>query len=404
MNAAIKIRSFIRGGLDGLKKWWDEYQIFAAIVGLLIGVHFVGETLKDFLDLVWLRTGGDGTELCRILKSGLMNAALGILPCWWLIAKLNNKLDDFKCRKAKPSNSSDQDKRSWQDRLAQFVIRKPLRTVTFSVLLLLLVEWSIHALELLLHGNLSLQLLWLVGLVLAVYILAPAAHGLTFVRIQEEEFLPRKFLILFLSYNDGETIPSQNGINVLQYQRFEDDYYQLRKYCDGKGKQWNWEPCLRGIERQMAELERLYLIVSPKSKSKEQVGVFCWHIASYQNKGTLKNKNGKNLEVFVVGDTSAKPVPITFPEDSSTLPTVPDDLSGIDFEDYEQIEEAVKKAVDHADNKKETVIDITGGQKPNSLVGGILTLDNDLIVQYIQTGPEKKAKFYHIVRGPKLVL
>jgi hypothetical protein len=44
-----------------------------------------------------------------------------------------------------------------------------------------------------------------------------------------------------------------------------------------------------------------------------------------------------------------------------------------------------------------------GGQKPNSLVGGIMTIGTKVFVQYVQTGHQKRPVFYHIAKTPNLV-
>jgi hypothetical protein len=65
----------------------------------------------------------------------------------------------------------------------------------------------------------------------------------------------------------------------------------------------------------------------------------------------------------------------------------------VDFEDSFALITTIEKllmTLKHSFDPDEIAIDITSGQKVNSFVGGLLTLDDELLVQYIQTAPRNE--------------
>lgn len=385
--------------------WWDEYQIFFATVLVLIGAHFAGEVLKLLADVLCDLINANWPNWQDALRTGIasfvakwwqimINAVVGFILCWPMYYVLtHHPLYKSKRKQRVPAERAAS--RTWVKRLRDFPRKSPLTIVVFSTLFLVLVELTIHSLDSSFHGDVGWHLVWVLVLFLAVIVLAPAAHALTFVNIELEEAssVERKLLIMFLSDTDHPAPALPNGNSLLKHRSSAEDYQTLATYPPG-GERWNWEPCLRGIEKHARLLERLYIVAS--TQSARLVNAFCKHIEAYQRNGALKPA----LEVFAVDHQNPAPVKINLEAlASASGPS----LTGIDFEHYKQIESAIKSAVHHANDEAQTVLDITGGQKPNSLVGGIMTIGTKVFVQYVQTGHQKRSVFYYIAKTPNLV-
>lgn len=74
-------------------------------------------------------------------------------------------------------------------------------------------------------------------------------------------------------------------------------------------------------------------------------------------------------------------------------------VAQIDFENPKELIETVRQQFEgplRAVPRERIALDITSGQKVNSLVGGLLTLDDQVLVQYVQTGGKKKTRLYDI--------
>jgi succinyl-CoA synthetase beta subunit len=74
-------------------------------------------------------------------------------------------------------------------------------------------------------------------------------------------------------------------------------------------------------------------------------------------------------------------------------------VDGLDFEDLEAALSTIKIAVDHA-GEEEAIIDITGGQKPNTAAAVLFTVKRKTRAQYVQTNIPKGVVSYDIVTEP----
>ncbi len=383
--------------MNKCRHWLREYQLFLATVALLVGAHFIGEAIEAIWTIVVAANSAGRPGALQVIDTGVVaaapnwiGAAVGLISCWYMVSVLKpHRYWDMK-----PTSFDEEENRRplpLTERLLDFPTSGPRVTVFFSVCFLILVDFSIHFLDSLLHAELNWHWISLPLLLVATIWFARSAHLLDFVDIELEDpkGSPRKFLVLFLSETKSPVPTGRGGQSLLKYKKLSDDYQALEKNLS-ESERWNWEPCLRGIEIHAGTLERLYVIASKASIS--QVDAFCAHIRAYQASGVLR----RELKIYPVDHARKSLQPI---EDEGGGRT---HGAGIDFEDYMQIKQAIRHAVDHAGDEGETVIDITGGQKPNSLVGGIMTLDRDLLVQYVQTGNDKKPRFYRIVKKPNL--
>ncbi len=73
-------------------------------------------------------------------------------------------------------------------------------------------------------------------------------------------------------------------------------------------------------------------------------------------------------------------------------------FEGLDFENFDQLTDALLcliRKFKHAEN--DIMIDITGGQKPTSIVGASVTFNQKIKAQYVQTGGENEVRSYDVV-------
>ncbi len=137
-----------------------------------------------------------------------------------------------------------------------------------------------------------------------------------------------------------------------------------------EGTRWSWQQMLRCIEPHKDRLKHIYLIGSPCLAGDEKKGSYnslC--AAEFLINCYLKNSNVK---------VHKHPAPV-------------------DFEDFDGLTDAFNKAIagfrQEGISEKHIIIDITGGQKPASIAGAIVTLDKNVTFQYVQTIPDTAGKY-----------
>ncbi len=202
---------------------------------------------------------------------------------------------------------------------------------------------------------------------------------------------PHKGLIILLStptmginvtFNTGIQLWSINnkGTSVdFNGQSLDDDVEALALSPIG----CNWEMLMRGINANLPKLEKVILICSA-------VG---------------KKPNGDPLPGSVSNYEDAKQIidHYTMPNDEVSIVTkFPDDMNGVDFEDLDALTHVLQDAIDYLHHKcqiphREILIDVTGGQKVTSIAGALITLKNEVKIQYVPTGNTNTIKLYNTV-------
>lgn len=137
----------------------------------------------------------------------------------------------------------------------------------------------------------------------------------------------------------------------------------------------NWEPLLRGIEPHTRHqtLQHIYILGSSGTKSShaqiDRVKPFLTHM--------LENHGAPELH--------------TWPSDE-----------GIDFEDLDELKEAIESITRNARemklSEKDIMIDCTGGQKTTSIAAALASLHHqNLEFQYVQTGGDKQVLSFNVI-------
>lgn len=141
------------------------------------------------------------------------------------------------------------------------------------------------------------------------------------------------------------------------------------------GLRWNWEQLLRAVHPHRACLKRLYLLGSaPGSDPKADPG-------SHRELELCKTFLQHYLQ-------ATKTDIIIWPH-------------AMDFEDVKEVRDQLLAVIQHDEDEhggsdQGLCIDITGGQKPASIAGTIVTLNRRATIQYVQTLPPKEAHRYDL--------
>lgn len=211
--------------------------------------------------------------------------------------------------------------------------------------------------------------------------------------LKEEPTEKRKHLVLFLS-NLRSEFEKTGGIP--EWLKLSDDIHRDIKYIESKKKEnpyWKWEMPLRAIAYHLGEgtqkgktLETVTIICSKESI--RQINLFyniCMQYTLLRNKTfyLLTKKSEHNTIVSLASSTDI------------TL------FHGYDFEDFNEIVGAMESLLYEFGSKKylhkDIMVDITGGQKPTSIVAAAMTFNLKIKAQYVQTNDPCKIKSYDVV-------
>lgn len=210
----------------------------------------------------------------------------------------------------------------------------------------------------------------------------------------ENEAEKRKHIILFLS-NLPKELEKSEGIPIW-LQLTNNIYEDLKRIEELKEKKpslrWQWEMPIRGIMHHVGKtkeakvLKSVTLICSGESLS--QAHLFINICKRYKQLSTivfhiLAQKDGQTELIDYHAQENIK------------------FLQGYDFEAFDKLSHAIwimfrefkeRKYHDH-----ETMIDITSGQKPNSIVGAAMTFNRKIKAQYVQTNPPWNVISYDVI-------
>lgn len=148
---------------------------------------------------------------------------------------------------------------------------------------------------------------------------------------------------------------------------------------------WPWEMPLRAIKKHLDKLETVILICSWESLI--QVHFFldlCRHYPVLANRRfMLLLLKGEEARLF---DTASQFSLTNFP--------------ALDFENFAELfqsfSDLFQQVADLGYHEKDVMIDLTGGQKPNSVVAALFTFNRKIKAQYIQTNHPWKVISYDI--------
>ena len=206
--------------------------------------------------------------------------------------------------------------------------------------------------------------------------------------LPSEEAEKRKHLVLFLSVLPKE-LEKSNGIpkGLQLSQDINEDIRKIEALKKAnQDPRWSWEMPLRAMCHHLGRLETATVICSKKSIS--QVKMFLEICRSY---GQLNS-----ISFFLLAQKSGRSELIRLSSQADF-----GSFQGFDFESFDELSQAMwillREYKKRGYSENETVIDITGGQKPTSVVGASMTFNRRVRTQYIQTDFPWRALTYEVI-------
>lgn len=190
--------------------------------------------------------------------------------------------------------------------------------------------------------------------------------------LQQVKTRASRALILLLSTPDPEPeaysfpmkINKKGIMAILEGKSLSHDIEALNEI------RWNWQQILRAIKPHKDRLKYLYLIGSKDS-------------------GTIKKGSFNYLDGAITFVMQYCPGTRFYRADTP-----------VDFEDIESLIEILYQAIKTLKNEglseSDIMIDITGGQKVTSIAGAVITLNNSIRFQYVQTNPPYEVTAYDL--------
>lgn len=196
---------------------------------------------------------------------------------------------------------------------------------------------------------------------------------------------PIEQLVIFVS--PPTTVPertAQAGRDTLQFRRAGEGPLLLSgrlgddvKAMDALGFH-NWQQMLRAIEPHQHRLKHVFLMSSPNTSGSAAVPRAAGSRAELAEGSYAYRQLARDLLALYLPQTRTR-IHLSRP---------------VDFEDSDDLVPVLRAIQTSASRRcplKSFAIDVTGGQKTNSIVGAALTLLSESTVQYVQTAPRKSA-------------
>lgn len=206
--------------------------------------------------------------------------------------------------------------------------------------------------------------------------------------LSNEEAEEREHLVLFLS-NLPAGLEASKGIPkwLSLSQDINKDLTSIKDLKqDNESLRWTWEMPLRAIHHHVNTLRTLTLICSKESIS--QVNFFVEICTQYRIK-TLE-------KIFLLAQKDGRPVLV----DSFSINNL-SALHGFDFQSFDELSQAIWYFIRVFKKKgypeHQIMIDITGGQKPTSIVGASMTFNRAIKAQYVSTNEPWNVLSYDIM-------
>lgn len=220
-----------------------------------------------------------------------------------------------------------------------------------------------------------------------------------------EDAEKRKHLILFLSSLDTTRSNFVDGLPEgleLHFDNITEDLEIMKKAKESKVNRvkWSWEMPLRAINHHLKKpLETITLICSEKSLCSEgsldQAHLFLNICRKYKELNNIrfylllqKKCEPKHLDVAFINRAN----------DFKSKEFI--DFQGLNFESFDKLTDAFVYLLGLKSFKnveEDIMIDITGGQKPTSIVGAAITFNKKIKAQYIQTSDQNRALSYDVI-------
>lgn len=211
--------------------------------------------------------------------------------------------------------------------------------------------------------------------------------------LKNEDAEKRKHLFLFISSITPET-EKTNGIPdnlTLSFNSLGKDLDIIKKQKQIDQKWWKWEMPLRAIYHHLGILDSVTIICSKESLGQAHLFLnICKKYTQLEEINflllTLKKGRPEVVDTKLLSHEN-----VFQARDIS-------EFEGLDFENFDQLTDALLCLISkfkHAEN--DIMIDITGGQKPTSIVGASVTFNQKIKAQYVQTGGENKVRSYDVV-------
>ncbi len=207
----------------------------------------------------------------------------------------------------------------------------------------------------------------------------------------------RKHLVLFLS-NLPPDLGKTGGVPewITLSEDIHQDIQQIEslKRKDAKNFWWQWEMPLRAIAHHLEKdhskedtLKTVTIICSKKSIS--QINHFSTICTQY------RQLQGKNFYLLAKkSEHTSRLIPLSPATDITHF-------QGYNFEDFDEIVSAMDRLLQESARKgfseRDIMVDITGGQKPTSIVGAAMTFNLKIKAQYVQTNDPWKVISYDVV-------
>lgn len=203
---------------------------------------------------------------------------------------------------------------------------------------------------------------------------------------------PRKHQILFLSTSNLPLVDDENRIHpegIELSSNLADDIKQLESLKDGSPRIfWTWEMPLRALLHHSQVLQSVTLVCSPQS-----ILQACAFVDICRQYDLLANSSFSLLASY---KGIVRVVPI---DDAQKLEA----YGGFSFESFDELSHAFWILLEDFKKKgcpeKEIMVDITGGQKPASVVGAVMTFNREIKAQYVQTNRPWEVITYDVIQG-----
>jgi hypothetical protein len=211
---------------------------------------------------------------------------------------------------------------------------------------------------------------------------------------------PREHLILFLSWLSDLTrldektgVPRWNGL-TLGYESLAKDIDALKEWKRSTRKQWPWEMQLSAIHHHVkgGTLRAVTLICSPESSKQAD-----WFLRLL---GKYKELNSIRVNLFLADGRLVTLTAENAPRDDSPADRW---TPAWDFEDFNRLSSGLIELLDQLNREgtpdERIMIDMTGGEKPTTVVAAAATYNRAVHAQYVRTNPEWEVVGYDL--GPE---
>ena len=159
---------------------------------------------------------------------------------------------------------------------------------------------------------------------------------------------------------------------------------------------WSWEMPLRGLWQHRDVLRFVTLVCSKESLPQAQW--FAQLIERYKKAFTELIPGGVRLLVRCGSSIELKPCTPAAARHGDPA------TQGWNFEEYDELFNGLVAMIDQltreGQREADVIIDVTGGQKPNSIVGALLTVNRRAKFQYVQTNTPCEVISYDLMTDP----